>query len=271
MSDGPATPAGTQAEGEAKKLRVPKEMMRETAARAPSKAALKAAARHARIRREIEERATERRKAFFRWAGLAFAALVVLALIADTRQLAAAAAGGGGSDSVFSRMRAAAGLGKVHGEAEEIAAGFGKVPRWEDPEGRFSLEPPAGWKPRKGADAKLFQAVFAGPHEMSLSIQAAPVPGETETTLWQKVLRVEREMQAETGMRFEYVGPRRVIVREAQLYRNKFLFVDFAEGGYSHHIQFSAPPALYETYKPLMFRVLESYRSGSILQRPTAP
>lgn len=265
MTDEPAPPV-PPAGGTPKTLRVPKEMMRETAARAPSKEALKAAARNARRRREFEETAAERRKALFRWAGLVFAAVVVVAMIADARRLSAAAAGGGGNDSVFSRMRAAAGLGKVRGEAEEIAAGLGKVPRWEDPQGRFSLEPPAGWTLRKGADVKLFHAVFAGPHETSLAIQAAPVPGETEATLWKKVLRVEREMQAQTGMRFEYVGPRRVIVREAQLYRNKFLFVDFAEGGYSHHIQFAAPPALYETYKPLILKVLESYRSGSILQ-----
>ncbi|MBQ7251902.1 MAG: hypothetical protein IJS32_04795, partial [Kiritimatiellae bacterium] len=169
---------------------------------------------------------------------------------------------------VFDRLRAAAGLGAERGGPEEIAAGFGKVPRWEEPEGRFSLEPPAGWKARDMRNAQMFQAAFDGPGDTSLAIQAAPVPGETEATLWKKILRVEREMQAQTGMRFEYVGPRRVIVREAQLYRNKFLFVDFAEGGYSHHIQFSAPPAVYETYKPLVLKVLESYRSGSLAQRP---
>ena len=267
MTDPSATPAGAPEDGAGKKLRVPKEMMRDTAARAPSKEALAAAARHARRRREAEEHAAAQRKAVFRWTGLVFAALVVVALIADTRQLATAAADGG-SASAFARMRAAAGLGKIRGEAEEIAAGFGKVPRFEEREGRFSLEPPAGWPERRNAETKLFQAVFAGPHGMSLSVQAAPVPGETEATLWQKVLRVEREMQAETGMHFEYVAGKRVIVREAQLYRNKFLFVDFAAGGYSHHIQFSAPPALYETYKPLMFKVLESYRSGSLAQRP---
>jgi hypothetical protein len=248
-------------------MHVPKDAFAQRAARAPSKEALRAAARHARIRREIEARETARRKAFFRWFFLVVGALAVVAMIADARRLSEAAAGRGGN-ALFDRLRAASGLGKERGGPEEIAAGFGKVARWQDPEGRFSLEPPAGWKARDMRNTKMFQAAFDGPKDTSLSIQAAPVPGETEATLWKKILRVEREMQAQTGMRFEYVGPRRVIVREAQLYRNKFLFVDFAESGYSHHIQFAAPPAVYETYKPLILKVLESYRSGSLAQRP---
>jgi len=246
-------------------LRVPKEAFARETAKAPTPEALRAAARQARRRREAEEKATAQRKAVFRWAALVFASLAVVAMIADARHLAAAAAGKG-KRGVFDRMRAAAGLGAERGGPEEIAAGFGRVPRYEDPQGRFSLEPPAGWTARNLRDVKLFHAVFDGPRDTSLSIQAAEVPGETEETLWRKVLRVEREMQAETGMRFEYLAGKRVIVREAQLYRNKFLFVDFAEGGYSHHIQFSAPPELYETYKPLIFKVLESYRSGSLLR-----
>ena len=230
-------------------------------------AAARAAFARQRRRDEIEKRARDRRRSFFRIGGLVFAVLCLIALAADLRRVSSDAAAG--DASLWNRFRRASGI-RTRGLAPEIAANFGKAPRYTSPDGHFSVEPPYGWRPRAKAGLGIFDAAFDGPLGMDFCIQTTYSPGATEGRLWRRLQRIEREMQANSRMAFSYIGPRRVILREARLYRNKVLFIDFVTGDLMHHIQFAAPPEVFDEYKPLFLEVMESYEPGSVLSVPSA-
>lgn len=234
---------------------------------APNTTKTPAAGFRERQRREIEARAQNRRRDFIRIAILVFAALCLVALVADLRRLSA---GQNNGDSAWNRLRRSIGV-STRGLAPEIRENFGKVPRYTAKNGRFSVEPPAGWRPRAKAGLGMFDAAFDGPHSMDFCIQTTYFPGITEEKLWQKLLRIEHNMQANSHMAFSYIGKRRVITREARLFRNKVLFIDFITGDLMHHVQFSAPPEMYDEYKPLFLKIMESYEPGSVLPPQTAP
>ena len=109
---------------------------------------------------------------------------------------------------------------------------------------------------------------------MDLSIQVVATPGETFADLIEKLRKIERNLSADTHLDFAYVGPHRAAKRSAQLFRNRVLLLDFLTGDLSHHVQFSAPPELYDQYAPLILRLLQTYEPGRILpvtEVPAAP
>ena len=59
--------------------------------------------------------------------------------------------------------------------------------------------------------------------------------------------------------------------RSARLFRSRVLLLDFLTGDLAHHVQFSAPPELYDEYEPVFLRLMETYRPGRILSAPDAP
>ena len=214
-----------------------------------------------RLRRQEEEkarRATVQNR--FRLVLLALAALMLAALVADLRHLSGRTGergtGGGG--------------GLRRGDAADVAAGMDD-PRYVDPSGLFSFVPPRHWT--RKSESGFFNAVFQGPCGMDLSIQVVATPGQTFDQLIDKLRKVERNLSADTHMDFAYVGPYRAAKRSAQLFRNRVLLLDFLTGDLSHHVQFSAPPELYDEYEPLILRLMQTYEPGRLLpaEDPAAP
>jgi len=216
-----------------------------------------------RLRREQEEKArrsTAQNR--FRVILLVLAALLLVALVADLRRV---------SRGIGKRA-----LGQDvprRGGAADIAAGMDDS-RYVDPAGLFSFVPPRNWvKVANPADG-FYNAVFQGPYGMDLSIQVVATPGETFADLIEKLRQVERNLSADTHMDFAYVGPHRAAKRSVQLFRNRVLLLDFLTGDLSHHVQFSAPPELYDQYEPLILRLMQTYEPGRILpvsEPPAAP
>lgn len=216
-----------------------------------------------RLRREQEEKA--RRSTVqnrFRVILLVLAALLLVALVADLRRV--------------SRGRGDRSIGRSasrRGDAADVAAGMDD-PRYVDPAGLFSFVPPRNWvKVANPADG-FYNAVFQGPYGMDLSIQVVATPGETFADLIEKLRKVERNLSADTHLDFAYVGPHRAAKRSVQLFRNRVLLLDFLTGDLSHHVQFSAPPELYDQYEPLILRLMQTYEPGRILpvsETPAAP
>ena len=192
-----------------------------------------------------------------RVALLVFAGLALVALLADVRNLGRRMRGG-----------AAAASGQRPGNAAEILAGLDD-PRYEDPRGYFSLVPPRHWV-RPARPSGFYDVVFQGPYGMDLSILAVAT-NQTFDQLVGKLRQVERNLAADTHLDFAYVGPYRVVKRSAQLFRHRVLLLDFLTGDLAHHVQFSAPPELYDEYAPAILKLMETYRPGQILAAPAAP
>lgn len=198
----------------------------------------------------------------FRVVLLVFAALLLVALAADLRHV---------SRRIGARVR-----GQDvprQGDAADIAAGL-DGPRYVDPAGLFSFVPPRNWRKAESPAGGFYNAVFQGPYGMSLSIQVVATPGETFVDLIEKLRKIERNLSADTHMDFAYVGPHRAAKRSVQLFRSRALLLDFLTGDLSHHVQFSAPPELFDQYEPLILRLMETYEPGRILpvsEPPAAP
>ena len=94
-----------------------------------------------------------------RFALLVFAALALVALLADLRNLGRGAA-----------ARPQAASGPRPGNAADVLAGLDD-PRYEDPRGYFSVVPPRHWV-RQARTTGFYDVVFQGPYGMDMAIQA---------------------------------------------------------------------------------------------------
>jgi hypothetical protein len=230
--------------------------------RLPSDEDLLASKRRAARAARAEEKRLESRRRMVR-VGLVggFAAVLLVALFVDMRHLT-------------TRMDRFGRTGKEarRGDAADIAAGIdGGDARYADPSGLFSLVPPRGWVRVKKPVRGMFNAYFRGPYGMDLGIQAVENRGATFDSLVSRLKLVERNLAADTHMEIAYVGPHRAVRRTAQLFKNKVLTLDFLTGDLAHHIQFAAPPELFDEYEPVILRLLETYEPGTLLPPAPAP
>lgn len=224
--------------------------------RPPSPDAFAAEVNRERRRQQEEQLRRDAVRNRFRLVFFVFAALALVALVADTRNI---------SRKLHERTagRAAA----RRGDAADIAAGLHDA-RYVDPAGLFSLVPPRNWvKVDKPLDG-FFNVAFQGPYGMDMGIQVAVTNGLTFNGLIEKLRQRERALSANTHMDFAYVGPYRAVKRTVQLYKTRLLILDFLTGDLEHHVQFSIPPNLYDEYEPVFLRLMQTYEPGRILQAP---
>lgn len=226
----------------------------------PSDAEFRKAAA-ARVRRQAA--AEKRRQASvrnrFHWVIWALAAVLVLALLADLRNISRRLEG-----------RRAGLAAPRQGDTADIAAGLDD-PRYTDPAGRFSVVPPRNWVKLDQPPAGFYNVVFQGPYQMDLSIQVVATNGLTFEQLVRNLRQIERRLSADTHMDFAYVGPHRAVKRSVQLFRSRVLMLDFITGDLAHHVQFSVPPELYDRYEPVFLRLMQTYAPGRILPAAAAP
>ena len=224
----------------------------------PSGEEIAASAARARQREREENVRREAAKGRLRAGLLLLAAVAVVALLADMRHLA----------RHFERP--AGKPAAIPGDAADVAAGL-NGPRYVDPSGRFSFVPPRHWVRVAKPPNEFYDVVFQGPYDMDMCVQVIETNGPTFDGLIESLRRVERNLSADTHMDFTYVGPYRAVKRSVQLFRNRVLLLDFLTGDLAHHVQFSAPPDLYDQYEPVFLRLMQTYEPGQIMAAPAAP
>ncbi len=184
-----------------------------------------------------------------RWGLLILAALAVLALVLDLRRLQSRLQGGGASAEGAS------------GDRKDLVLGLGG-PRYADPAGRFSLVPPRGWRMERQPEGTTYDVSFYGPGRMDLSLQVSESPTESFGDLLKKIWAIEKKMDADMHVEtFTFAG-RTAVKRTMRLYTQKLLVIDFVEGGVAHHLQFGAPPEVFDQYLPQVLDLLETYQPG---------
>ena len=224
--------------------------------RPPSPDAFAAEVNRERRRQQEEQLRRDAVRNRFRLVFFVFAALALVALVADTRNI-----------SRKLHERTASRTAARRGDAADLAAGLHDA-RYVDPAGLFSLVPPRTWvKVDKPLDG-FFNVAFQGPYGMDMGIQVAVTNGLTFNGLIEKLQQRERALSADTHMDFAYVGPYRAVKRTVQLYKTRLLILDFLTGDLEHHVQFSIPPNLYDEYEPVFLRLMQTYEPGRILPAP---
>ena len=224
---------------------------------------LKAASARMHLRAAAEKRKRADARNRFRWVIWAFASLLLIALMADLRNISRRLEG-----------RRHGQIPARKGDAADIAAGFND-PRYADPKGLFSVVPPRHWVQVARPVNNFFNVVFQGPYEMDMSIQVVVTNDLTFDKLVRNLQQIEQRLSADTHMDFAYVGPYRAVKRSVQLFRSRVLLLDFVTGDLAHHVQFSMPPEFYDQYEPLFLRLMQTYQPGRIVPAasvaPTIP
>lgn len=226
------------------------------ASRQPTPDELEAFRARARLRERAENQRQEARKNRFRWAFWVLGAVMLVALLADMRQI---------SSRLVRFQRT--GTEARKGDAADIAGGLDGE-RYVDASGLFSLVPPRHWVKLRRTPDSPFNVVFQGPYGMDMAIQVVITNDLTFERLVENLNRVERSLSANMPMEFAYVGPYRAIKRSAQLFQNKVLLLDFLTGNLAHHVQVSIPPELYDEYEPVFLRLMQTYTPGQIVPSP---
>ena len=227
-------------------------------ARLPSDDSFAAEIARARQREQAERLRRESVRHRYRMVLLVFAALALVALVADLRNL-----------SRRFEKRASGRSAPLKGAATDIAAGLHDA-RYMDSSGLFSFVPPRHWVKADKPVNQFFNVVFQGPYGMDMGIQVVVTNGQTFDGLIAKLRERERDLSADTHMDIAYVGPYRAVKRSVQLFRNKLLILDFLTGDLEHHVQFSMPPDLYDEYEPVFLRLMQTYEPGRILKATDA-
>lgn len=144
-------------------------------------------------------------------------------------------------------------------------------PRYEDPEGLFSIVRPAGWTVFKPPESRPYDVVFRGPSGATISIIATRVEYNELPDLVREIERKEKDagIRTQSEAIFLLGGP--AIRRTAGLVASRVFSVDFVRDRVAHHIMCGAPPELFDRYRPVLMDVVDTYRIGPAAAPPPAP
>jgi hypothetical protein len=195
-------------------------------------------------------------KIWIRLGILVFCALAVIALMADIRAFQKKASSTNGQ-----RL-----IGANAGDRQDLILGLNEPP-FADPAGFFTIVPPKGWRIEVRPEGTSYNVVFLGPHKMDISIQANPVEDDHFGNLLKRIWAIEKEFNADMHVETISFTGRPAVRRTVRLLTQKLLMIDYVEEGVAHHIQFSAPPELFDYYMPAVMQVLETYKPAGAVNR----
>jgi hypothetical protein len=222
------------------------------------------AERETRRRMRREERQASHTRSVLRIVIIILAVLLLIALVADMRHLT--------RDSESFRR-----TGTVHkaGDAADIVRALDAYaapdaaapsPRTAVSSGRASWMTPPSWRLLRQDPDSSFEVVLRGPDGVEMAVETYVTNRPTFNSLLEKIREIERSWAGNFHIDVALLGPNRAIKRSVQLYHNRILMFDFATGDIGHHIQFSIPTPLYETYEPVCTRLIaETYLPGQII------
>ena len=222
------------------------------------------AERETRRRMRREERQASQTRSVLRVVIIILAVLLLIALVADMRHLTR-------DTNAFRKT------GTVHkaGDAADITRALDAYappgaaapsPRTTVPSKRASWMTPPSWRQLRQDPDSTFELVLRGADGVEMAVETYVTNHPTFNGLLEKIRAIEHSWAGNFHIDVALLGPNRAIKRSVQLYNNRILIFDFATGDIGHHIQFSIPTPLYETYEPVCTRlVAETYLPGQII------
>ena len=167
---------------------------------------------------------------------LSFAALAVLGLLLDLRR-----------------------LGRSRPEGAPPTADDMRGALYSDGSGLFSMTAPRGWRVVRRPPDTAYNVVFEGPFGMDICVQAVEKEAPSLGAILVDIKKMERKLDAHLHIESIVWNGRPAIRRTAQLFRNKVYAVDFVGERSAHHIQFAAPPGMFDRYLPAITNLLAAY------------
>ena len=136
--------------------------------------------------------------------------------------------------------------------------------RYVDPEGRFALTVPAGWIVRAGAEIAPRTAVFRGPRDLEIWVQAEETPHRTLQDMRRELWSIEESFGADMNITNVLFKGAPAIERMLPLASQQVLAVDFISGRMGHHLQAAAPRTRFASYERFLRAILDTYEAGPI-------
>jgi hypothetical protein len=180
---------------------------------------------------------------------LSFVLLVIVAIVADISRM---------------RRQIPKYVPDVPTELQNILLGLGG-PRYVDPNGLFSVVPPAGWQTATPPESGSYNVVFYGPNGADMSIMATPVDYDDLPSLFKDVEESERQTGIRTAFEAIRFQGRSAVKRTCKLHHVRVLAIDFVENRVAHHILFATPPEVFEKYEPVLMDVMNTYQTTNTL------
>ncbi|MBU0678592.1 MAG: hypothetical protein KJ626_10795 [Verrucomicrobia bacterium] len=132
-------------------------------------------------------------------------------------------------------------------------------PRFSDPEGLFSLVRPAEWRVSRKPQSDAWNVIFRSANGPDLRVMAVKVEYNNFNSLLKRVKGAERDLDLDMNLKVGEFKEWPAVWRSMTLPEEKLLTLDFMESHVAHHIQFSAPHAIYDRYLPVITNLLQTY------------
>ncbi len=144
--------------------------------------------------------------------------------------------------------------------------------RLADPNGRFTLALPAGWRVATGRQSAPYSILLTSPNGITIGAMATPVEYDDLTDLFEEIRNRQEESSLAIAPETFRLNDRQAIRRIATLRTGKAAAIDFLENRVAHHIMCRIPLSAYEEYLPSFMEWLASYQpAGSHSEAPSEP
>ncbi len=130
-----------------------------------------------------------------------------------------------------------------------------------DPNGRFSIVPPAGWEISPHSAENFYDVSFINPGRASLNILASPVPYNDLRKLYEEIHDRERSFSVYTKLETTRFGDQPAIQRTAQLPGKKLKSYDFVQDHVAYHILYEVPDDFEKDYTFAIEEVLKTFHA----------
>ena len=144
--------------------------------------------------------------------------------------------------------------------------------RLADPNGRFTLAVPAGWRAATGPQSAPYSILLTSPNGVTIGAMATPVEYDDLADLFEDIRNRQEESSLAIAPETFRLNDRPAIRRIATLRTGKAVAIDFIEDHIAHHIMCRIPLSAFEEYLPSFMEWLASYQpAGSRSEAPSEP
>ncbi len=142
--------------------------------------------------------------------------------------------------------------------------------RYHDPNGYFTILPPAGWRIETYPGDPRGKVAFHGPTGVELRILVSTVDYDDFETMLAKFQEKQRELSGTLQMDLETIKfqDRQAVKKTFAFRGTKFVAYDYMVKNVHHDLQYGAPVGSFDKYLPLVTLSMETYEPAVTEQSP---
>lgn len=145
-------------------------------------------------------------------------------------------------------------------EIQRLESDLARGARYTATHGLFSIIRPTGWKVLTGADIAPYDVTLASPNGVTISLSATPVTFDSLPALFAEMSKREREFGVQSEIKTFYFHGQPAARREVRMMRSQAVVIDFVTNRVAHQIFCNVPLELLESYRPPLFKLIETYQ-----------